>query len=170
MDPLQAGASSRKFKDNYSVDDEDSPSNSNQVNSLHRNKVPPDKSGQYENNAVDSMPLRNSKYNSQLSVQKDFNRTSLRLEDLDFVPSCDIGLKEAVSAIHRARTQKCKRELANITCLIQQGKLYPTHLPNFCLASGKFIMLTNNSRTSLNVRHWVIEKKGDDNKHILLLR
>lgn len=60
------------------------------------------------------------------------NQTVLRLEELDFTPPCEITTKEAISAIHRARTQKCKQQIANTTCLIKQGLLYPTRLPNYC--------------------------------------
>lgn len=64
------------------------------------------------------------------------NRTSLRLEELDFVPFCDINTKEAISAIHRAKTQRCKQLLVNITCLIQQGQLYPEVLSSSCSSLG----------------------------------
>lgn len=60
----------------------------------------------------------------------------LRVEELDFVPTCDITTKEAVSAIHRAKTQRCKQEISNVTCLIQRGLLYPTVLPNYCPNNG----------------------------------
>lgn len=60
------------------------------------------------------------------------NQTGLRLEELDFVPPCEISTKEAISAIHRAKTQKCKQLIANTTCLIKQGLLYPASVPNFC--------------------------------------
>nr|CAD7592662.1 unnamed protein product [Timema genevievae] len=117
--------SSRRFKENYLVgDDEDSPSNSNAVNGLYnRHKVPPDKpdlDGRIS--PGDKVPHRNG--------------TSLRLEELDFVPACDIVTKEAISAIHRAKTQRCKRELVNITCLIQQGRLYPKQLTSSCPSQG----------------------------------
>lgn len=56
----------------------------------------------------------------------------LRLNELDFVPSCDIDTKEAVSAIHRAQTQHCKQTIANITCAIQAGTFYSSVLPNYC--------------------------------------
>lgn len=62
----------------------------------------------------------------------------LRVEELDFVPLCEITGKEAVSAIHRAKTQHCKQLLANVTCLIQQEQLYPTYLEHSCPAPGKF--------------------------------
>lgn len=63
------------------------------------------------------------------------NRTSgLHLEGLDFVPDCDIFGREAVSAINRARTQHCKKELANIICLSQAGKLYPKYMKSQCPA------------------------------------
>lgn len=66
------------------------------------------------------------------------NKTSmLRLEELDFMPLCDIVGKEAVSAIHRAKTQHCKQQLANITCLNIRGDLYPQQLPHSCPNNGK---------------------------------
>ncbi|KAL4707701.1 hypothetical protein ACJJTC_014882 [Scirpophaga incertulas] len=56
----------------------------------------------------------------------------LRLEELDFKPLCEIKHKEAISAIHRAKTQTCKQQIVNITCLIQDGNFYPKSLPNNC--------------------------------------
>lgn len=134
---LNGGVSSRRFRDNYLVvDDEDSPSNSNPANGLYiRNKVPPDKSDTILRNnggAIEKVP----KFNSKDGTSSGLNRTSLRLEELDFVPVCDIVAKEAISAVHRAKTQLCKQKLSNITCLIQQRQLYPHHLPNSCPSPG----------------------------------
>ncbi|XP_015918377.2 xylosyltransferase oxt isoform X1 [Parasteatoda tepidariorum] len=61
---------------------------------------------------------------------------ALNLDELDFRPWCNITTKEAVTAIHRATTQACKHEIANITCLMQQGMLYPKRLPRFCPLKG----------------------------------
>ncbi|XP_054711088.1 xylosyltransferase oxt-like [Uloborus diversus] len=60
----------------------------------------------------------------------------LNVDELDFHPWCNITTKEAVSAIHRATTQACKHEIANITCLMQQGMLYPKRLPRYCPLKG----------------------------------
>ncbi|XP_055935993.1 xylosyltransferase oxt-like isoform X2 [Argiope bruennichi] len=57
---------------------------------------------------------------------------TLNLDELDFHPWCNITTREAVTAIHRATTQACKYEIANITCLMQQGMLYPKRLPRYC--------------------------------------
>ncbi|XP_018325913.1 xylosyltransferase oxt isoform X2 [Agrilus planipennis] len=62
--------------------------------------------------------------------------TYLRLEELDFIPSCDIDIKEAISAIHRATTQRCKQFIANITCSEKEKKLYPASLPHYCPTDG----------------------------------
>lgn len=56
----------------------------------------------------------------------------LQLDDLKFIPICDIVAKEAISAIYRARTQRCKETIANISCAIQMRQFYATHLPNHC--------------------------------------
>lgn len=58
--------------------------------------------------------------------------TSLRLEELDFKPPCDIKSREAISAVHRAKTQNCKQQIVNKTCLIQSGNFYSEALPNYC--------------------------------------
>ncbi|KAG6462694.1 hypothetical protein O3G_MSEX013426 [Manduca sexta] len=63
--------------------------------------------------------------------------TLLRLEELDFKPICEIKSREAISAIHRAKTQNCKQQIVNITCLIQGSNFYPKTLPNNCPHEGK---------------------------------
>ncbi|KAL1128991.1 hypothetical protein AAG570_013523 [Ranatra chinensis] len=131
LDDRNSVESSRRFRDGYlGVDDEeDDPlGNSNAV--YNRVKVPPDKPD--SNLKLDSVPIRTVSAKSS-----DGNKTrvgSLRLEELDFVPMCEITGKEAVSAIHRARTQHCKQEIANTTCLIAFGQLYPERLPHSCSA------------------------------------
>lgn len=62
---------------------------------------------------------------------------SLKLEELDFKPWCNITTKEAVSAIHRAKTQQCKKELVQVICSLQKGLLFPKQLTTFCPAPGK---------------------------------
>lgn len=60
----------------------------------------------------------------------------LRVEELDFVPACDIETKDAISAIHRAKTQNCKQHIANVTCLILKEELYPKSLESYCPHDG----------------------------------
>ncbi|KAM6904398.1 xylosyltransferase 2 [Xenentodon cancila] len=54
----------------------------------------------------------------------------------DFVPKCDIIGKDALSALHRAGSQQCRQEIANIVCQHQAGKLMPNVLPQFCPQLG----------------------------------
>ncbi|KAJ8716102.1 hypothetical protein PYW08_013387 [Mythimna loreyi] len=80
-----------------------------------------------------------------LSSNKNHNKimTYLRREELDFQPPCEIKSREAISAIHRAKTQNCKQQIVNKTCLIQNGHFYPEELPNSCLRGqttyGKYL-------------------------------
>lgn len=55
----------------------------------------------------------------------------------DFVPKCDITGKDALSALHRAGSQQCRQEIANIVCRHQAGQLMPQVLPQFCPQTGK---------------------------------
>ncbi|XP_014272406.1 xylosyltransferase oxt isoform X2 [Halyomorpha halys] len=121
--------SSRKFRDHYlgqDDDDEEGLGNSNAVYS--KVKLPPDK---FE--SIQKSKQVPSKTNNKII---EGNKTVLRLEELDFLPICEIKSKEAISAIHRARTQHCKQTIANISCLISSSNLYPEKLPHTCPSSG----------------------------------
>ncbi|VVC31413.1 Hypothetical protein CINCED_3A008702 [Cinara cedri] len=48
------------------------------------------------------------------------------------MPPCDIGGRESVSALHRAKTQICKQIIANISCLIKMNPPYPKRLLHQC--------------------------------------
>ncbi|XP_071060182.1 xylosyltransferase 2 isoform X2 [Pseudochaenichthys georgianus] len=50
----------------------------------------------------------------------------------DFVPKCHITGKDALSALHRAGSQQCRQEIANIVCQHLAGNLMPGALPQFC--------------------------------------
>uniref|UniRef100_A0A672YQG1 Xylosyltransferase 2 n=1 Tax=Sphaeramia orbicularis TaxID=375764 RepID=A0A672YQG1_9TELE len=54
----------------------------------------------------------------------------------DFAPKCDIIGKDALSALHRAASQQCRQEIANIVCQHQAGQLMPDSLPQFCPQLG----------------------------------
>uniref|UniRef100_A0A0P6K152 protein xylosyltransferase n=1 Tax=Aedes aegypti TaxID=7159 RepID=A0A0P6K152_AEDAE len=68
--------------------------------------------------------------------RKDQGRTYLNVNELEFVPPCDIRSKETISAVHRAKSQSCKRQILDIACEIQKGTFYPRKLPNFCPNGG----------------------------------
>uniref|UniRef100_A0A182PIG7 protein xylosyltransferase n=1 Tax=Anopheles epiroticus TaxID=199890 RepID=A0A182PIG7_9DIPT len=60
------------------------------------------------------------------------NQHILRLDELDFVPPCELTRKETVSAVHRAKSQSCKAKIVEVACEIQAGKFYPQRLPTSC--------------------------------------
>lgn len=125
------------------MDDEDIP-----INALfNRHKVPPDKLWNQldavNRQAVPSV-TKSASLSSSSAVRTGVsavNRTVLRLEELDFTPACEISNKEAVSAIHRAKTQLCKQEIANITCRINDSQLYPKFLHMSCPTKGMVVCL-----------------------------
>lgn len=54
----------------------------------------------------------------------------------DFVPSCEIVGKDALSALHRAGSRQCRQEIANIVCKHQARELMPQALPQYCTQHG----------------------------------
>ncbi|XP_028935960.1 xylosyltransferase 2 [Ornithorhynchus anatinus] len=54
-----------------------------------------------------------------------------------FAPKCEIVGKDALSALARASTKRCRQEIANVVCLHQAGGLMPRAVPRHCQLSGK---------------------------------
>ncbi|XP_043503808.1 xylosyltransferase oxt [Polistes fuscatus] len=75
------------------------------------------------------------------SSQYHRNRTAriiLDRKSLNFTPACEVIGREAVSAVTRAQSQMCKQRIVNVTCLSQQGLLYPERIQSLCSHSPGF--------------------------------
>lgn len=80
--------------------------------------------------------------NSNRILQFQRNRTTrvkLDHKSLNFTPPCEFNGKEAVSAVTRAQSQVCKQRIVNVTCLNQQGLLYPERIQSLCPHSPGFM-------------------------------
>ncbi|CAG9771125.1 unnamed protein product [Ceutorhynchus assimilis] len=62
------------------------------------------------------------------------NSIQLKTEDINFDLPCLITEKQTLSALNRAKTQKCKQLIANISCLALENQLYPIELQSSCPA------------------------------------
>jgi protein xylosyltransferase len=90
----------------------------------------------------DDEDIINSNIQQQDVAHKVNEKTSASatlLSELKFKPKCDIlSDKEVVSAVQRARTQECKKQIIDIACDIKSDTFYPKVLPNTC-PSGNYI-------------------------------
>lgn len=87
----------------------------------------------HNNNFKDSVVLtKTSSSTKDHSEGKNLLNVANSQQQNEFKPICDIVTKEAISAIYRARTQRCKETIANISCAIQMRQFYPFQLPNHC--------------------------------------
>lgn len=93
---------------------------------------------EYNNEDEDGVqhPRSESRRSGNPPASNDVNGSeAINWVQLGFRPECDIVEKDALSAIRRATTIRCKQELANVTCLVRRGLLYPSELPRFCDSS-----------------------------------
>ncbi|GAB1866064.1 protein xylosyltransferase [Camponotus japonicus] len=93
---------------------------------LRQLKLPPDKQTNLNKQTLQSQ-LRNRTA-----------RIKLDRKSLNFTPMCEVTTREAVSAIMRAQNQACKQRIVNMTCLSQQGVLYPERVQSLCPHSPGF--------------------------------
>lgn len=85
-------------------------------------------------------PDKNSNSNKILQFQRNrTTRIKLDRKSLNFTPPCEFTGREAVSAVTRAQSQVCKQRIVNVTCLNQQGLLYPERIQSLCPHSPGFI-------------------------------
>ncbi|XP_026671974.1 xylosyltransferase oxt isoform X2 [Ceratina calcarata] len=79
--------------------------------------------------------------NSKISQTNRNRTTRLKLDHklLNFTPPCEFTGRDAVSAVTRAQSQVCKQYIVNVTCLNQQGLLYPERIQSLCPHSPGFI-------------------------------
>ncbi|XP_011862628.1 PREDICTED: xylosyltransferase oxt [Vollenhovia emeryi] len=94
---------------------------------LRQLKLPPDKQASTSRQTQPQSQLRNRTA-----------RIKLDRRSLNFTPACDVTVREAVSAVTRAQSQACKQRIVNVTCLSQQGLLYPERVQSFCPQSPGF--------------------------------
>lgn len=89
-------------------------------------KLPPDKQA-----GSDKQTLQSQWRNRTTRIKLDRN-------SLNFTPMCEVKVREAVSAVTRAQSQACKQRIVNVTCLSQQGLLYPERVQSLCPHSRGF--------------------------------
>nr|XP_018673371.1 xylosyltransferase isoform X1 [Ciona intestinalis] len=55
-----------------------------------------------------------------------------------YQPKCDITIKDSISALSRATTDRCKQQIADAACKMQDGTLFPKSMPRTCKHESKF--------------------------------
>lgn len=94
------------------------------------------KASEFVNSSRDIRQIEMENFPKPFKVTKNvYNMTRLKL---DFPVSCTIDSKDSISAIHRAKTVRCKELIANVSCLAQEGILFPKILSSSCL-SKRFV-------------------------------
>ncbi|CAK8682353.1 unnamed protein product [Clavelina lepadiformis] len=59
-------------------------------------------------------------------------------ENFKFNPVCEVTLKDAQSAISRAKSQQCKQTISDVACKMQGNSLFPESMPRTCPHDFKF--------------------------------
>uniref|UniRef100_A0A4W6E1T7 Xylosyltransferase 1 n=1 Tax=Lates calcarifer TaxID=8187 RepID=A0A4W6E1T7_LATCA len=52
-------------------------------------------------------------------------------------PQCEIGGKEAISALSRAKSRECRQQIVEVYCKHKEGALMPERVPRYCPREGK---------------------------------
>ena len=84
-------------------------------------------------NSQTSVPFES---NSAQSQRPSESKNGINLPS-GYTPSCSLKGKESISAINRASSDACKKQIAELACKSVDapdgiGDLYPSQLPNFC--------------------------------------
>lgn len=52
-------------------------------------------------------------------------------------PKCEIGGKEAISALSRAKSKECRQQIAEVYCRHKEGRLMPEKVTRYCPLEGE---------------------------------
>lgn len=55
----------------------------------------------------------------------------------DQPPKCEIGGKEAISALARAKSKECRQQIAEVYCRHKEGQLMPEKVTRYCPLEGE---------------------------------
>nr|CAB3267814.1 xylosyltransferase [Phallusia mammillata] len=75
---------------------------------------------------------------SNLIEEIHFEDDELPNEKVKFAPKCEVTLKDAQSAIFRAKSEACKQEIADTACKHQEKMLLPKSMNRRCPHENKF--------------------------------
>lgn len=110
--------------------------------SIPSHLVPEKSKESHQLSKIRNQPVKDDEHISNNTFTKDKSsskQVSHLLHGLNFEPTCDISdVREAVSAVSRAKSQDCKQHIIEVACAIKAETFYPTHLTNSC-PSGNFI-------------------------------
>lgn len=59
----------------------------------------------------------------------------------DQPPKCEIGGKEAISALNRAKSKECRQQIAEVYCRHKEGQLMPEKVTRYCPIEGESIII-----------------------------
>lgn len=87
-----------------------------------------------------------------------------QLHDLPFIPNCDVQSKDALSAVNRARTAECKRQILDTVCAIESGTFYAQQLTSRCpkgsFTRGKSLGCFRDEQTNRLLGGYYVNNKG----------
>ncbi|XP_030840763.1 xylosyltransferase 1 isoform X1 [Strongylocentrotus purpuratus] len=86
-------------------------------------------------NIVASNSSKSKHYRSKLVRVTPTGNATLVLE---YMSKCPIESKDAISALSRARSKECKKDITDTVCATSERNLYPLSLPRFCPFTGKY--------------------------------
>ncbi|KAL7639753.1 UNVERIFIED_CONTAM: hypothetical protein RMT77_009163 [Armadillidium vulgare] len=91
-----------------------------------------------QKNYIRSIPdtYSNSSKDSINKAESNIVATTVKYK-FEFELPCQIENKETISALQRAKTLECKKQIASVSCQIANGTFYPSKLVSFCPTHGR---------------------------------
>lgn len=80
----------------------------------------------------------------QQRIKALYKHVLSKLQDLEgqinvSEPLCEVTGKDALSAVNRAPSEHCKREITKTYCDMRDRNLYPMEVPRYCPLKGEKI-------------------------------
>ena len=60
-------------------------------------------------------------------------KDSLATDDKYWRPPCNVTNRDALSAISRAKTERCRKEISSVSCMTENNALYPDFIKKYVI-------------------------------------
>ena len=62
-------------------------------------------------------------------------KDALATDDKYWRPPCNVTNRDALSAISRAKTERCRKEISSVSCMTENNALYPDFIKKYVITS-----------------------------------
>ena len=80
-------------------------------------------------------------------------KDALATDDKYWRPPCNVTNRDALSAISRAKTERCRKEISSVSCMTERNALYPDFIKKYVQVISRVPQFLFSHKLELKLQH-----------------